>query len=500
MGPPPCGSGCIQYPIARRQEMDELRCCGLFLLVVLGIAAMAAGRCAHAESQEAPAAGIIRDKTLVAWTAPANLTQRGGSALTLEDGEDRFDAIVFGELAAGKWMAGSDFFKRTHKEQDGWPSETADAKTVVQMAIVYKGNEVTIYRDGKVYAAYRIDKPQDFGAGSFAVLGVRHVAAGNDCWFAGAIQDARIYDVPLTAEQLGALKPSQPSDPRPLAWWNFSGGKAEDVMGRFPNTKLFGKAKVADGLLHLDGPGSYLVSGRGELRSWSGEQASATPRNAGGDPIADTRALRDILLADPYRPAYHFVMDNHVTTNSFFTATIYGCEDFCALTGCTFTWTGSQTSVVGQMVSAMQDAIASKANGIGVPIIDNTAFNAPTNAALNAGIPVIAYNADVSPGFVNNRMAYVGQSNLTAGAAVANAVLAHGVPHLVKGDLVAGIIATPGTLNIQPRIDGAKPVFAAAGIDFVEVGTSPTEGAPEYNAIASWYSGHRGVKFMMTVD
>jgi simple sugar transport system substrate-binding protein len=199
-------------------------------------------------------------------------------------------------------------------------------------------------------------------------------------------------------------------------------------------------------------------------------------------------------------PAYHFVMDNHVTTNSFFTATKYGCEDFCALTGCSYTWTGSQTSVVGQMVAAMESAIASKAAGIGVPLIDNTAFNAPTNAALNAGIPVIAYNADVAPGFVNNRMAYVGQSNLSAGAAVARGILAHGVPHLGKGDLVAGIIATPGTGNIQPRIDGAKPVFTAAGVDFVEVGTSATEGAPEYNAISSWYSGHRGVKFMMTVD
>ena len=52
-------------------------------------------------------------------------------------------------------------------------------------------------------------------------------------------------------------------------------------------------------------------------------------------------------------PKYHFVMDNHVTTNSFFTATIYGCQDFCALTGCTFTWTGSENSVVSQMVSAM---------------------------------------------------------------------------------------------------------------------------------------------------
>ena len=34
-------------------------------------------------------------------------------------------------------------------------------------------------------------------------------------------------------------------------------------------------------------------------------------------------------------PKYHFVMVNHVTTNSFFTATIYGIQDACALTGCT---------------------------------------------------------------------------------------------------------------------------------------------------------------------
>ena len=199
-------------------------------------------------------------------------------------------------------------------------------------------------------------------------------------------------------------------------------------------------------------------------------------------------------------PKYHFVIDNHVTTNSFFTATIYGCQDFCALTGTTFSWVGSTDSVVSEMVSAMDDGIASKAAGIGVPLIDPTAFNAPTNRALNAGIPVIAYNADVPAGVVNNRMAYVGQSNLTAGAAVANAVLAHGVPHLVKGDLVAGIIATPGTLNIQPRIDGMKPVFLAAGMVFDEVGTSATEGSPEYNKIAAYYTGHQDVKFMVTVD
>ncbi|HLJ04342.1 MAG TPA: substrate-binding domain-containing protein [Solirubrobacteraceae bacterium] len=194
---------------------------------------------------------------------------------------------------------------------------------------------------------------------------------------------------------------------------------------------------------------------------------------------------------------YHFVMVNHVTTNSFFTATIYGCQDACALTGSSFQWTGSTNSIVNQMVSAFNSAIAAKASGIGCCLIDNTAFNSPVDSALSAGIPVIAYNADVAAGTPNHRMAYVGQNNLTAGAAVGKQILSTGVK---SGDLVAGIIATPGTGNIQPRIDGAKPVLTAAGVNFVEVGTSATEGSPEYNKIASWYAGHKDVKFMFTVD
>ncbi len=194
--------------------------------------------------------------------------------------------------------------------------------------------------------------------------------------------------------------------------------------------------------------------------------------------------------------SHHFVMVNHVTTNSFFTATIYGCQDACALTGSSFQWTGSNNSIVSDMVSAFNTAIAQKAKGIGCALIDNTAFNTPVDQALSNGIPVIAYNADVAPGTKNNRMAYIGQNNLTAGAAVGEEIL----KHVTSGDIVAGIIATPGTGNIQPRLDGAKPALTAAGVKLVEVGTSATEGAPEYNKISSWYAGNKDVKWMMAVD
>src|ERR1700690_1808393 len=226
-----------------------------------------------------------------------------------------------------------------------------------------------------------------------------------------------------------------------------------------------------------------VYGGLAEILSEQGASAATYKRNSD-----------NALFAS--HPKYHFVMVNHVTTNSFFTATIYGIQDACALAGCSYQWTGSASSIVSQMVSAFNTAIAAKASGIGCCLIDNTAFNTPVDTALSHGIPVIAYNADVSAGVPNHRMCYVGQNNLTAGAAVAVQIL----KQVTKGDLVAGIIATPGTGNIQPRIDGAKPVLKKAGINFVEVGTSATEGAPEYNKISAWYAGHTEVKFMFGVD
>jgi len=52
-----------------------------------------------------PALPPITDKTLAVWCRLDNLDQRGGSVLTLEK-DDRFDGLVFGEVAPRTWMAG----------------------------------------------------------------------------------------------------------------------------------------------------------------------------------------------------------------------------------------------------------------------------------------------------------------------------------------------------------------------------------------------------------
>ena len=97
----------------------------------------------------------------------------------------------------------------------------------------------------------------------------------------------------------------------------------------------------------------------------------------------------------PDTPEYNFVFVNHVTTNPFFVPTQYGIEDAEALLGTRSQWTGSETSNVREMVSAMDSAISGDADGIAVSIVDPEAFNEPIQRALDADIPVIAYNAEI---------------------------------------------------------------------------------------------------------
>jgi beta-fructofuranosidase len=243
----------------------------------------------------------LRDKTLVAWVSPANLTQRGGSVLTIEKTGAVFDGIVLGEIAPGKWMAGSEAFHRTKRQQEEIPVETAGSNTVVQIAVVYQGKQVTLYRNGREYAGYAMENPERFGSDSKVLIGLRHLDAGpKDRFFTGMIEDARIYGLALRPEQITALKPGQASEPAPAAWWDFKDGKVADRMGAFPASTLFGEARVADGKLHLDKPGAFMLASK--VTAESGLAAIGL-----GDANSSARALREKLASDPYRAGYHFV-------------------------------------------------------------------------------------------------------------------------------------------------------------------------------------------------
>ncbi|MHB8532066.1 MAG: substrate-binding domain-containing protein [Solirubrobacteraceae bacterium] len=188
---------------------------------------------------------------------------------------------------------------------------------------------------------------------------------------------------------------------------------------------------------------------------------------------------------------YKFVFVNHVTTNPFFTPTQYGAADACKLLGCEYQWTGSENSNVSQMVNALNTAVTSGADGIAVALIDLHAFNAPVEAAIKAGIPVVAYNADAAG---NARLAYIGQDLKKAGEEMGKRIKT-----AVGSGEVGLFIATPGSANLQPRIEGAEKVLKGTGITTKAVATGAAV-AQEQPAIEAWYQSHKSATGMYAVD
>src|ERR1700740_1011879 len=232
---------------------------------------------------------------------------------------------------------------------------------------------------------------------------------------------------------------------------------------------------------------------RQAIRRAAGAGALASLSSLAGFGVTNAEAAEEALGKFPKHPQWKFVFVNHVTTNPFFVPTRYGAEDACALLGCTYQWTGSEKSIATDMVNSMNTAVSAKADGIAVCLVDQTAFNDPVENALKAGIPVVSYNADAKG---NKRLCYIGQDLFESGKRLGQRI----VDLVGEGDVV-GFIATPGQLNIQPRLDGAKEAIKASGknINLTEIATGPTVNE-ELSRIQAYFTGHKDLKGMFAVD
>jgi predicted GH43/DUF377 family glycosyl hydrolase len=222
--------------------------------------ALACLHCAFIQAAEPP----LADKTLVAWVRLENLNQTGSGVLAIQDG-DEFDAITFGERAKGRWMAGSHGFSRTQTPDHQQPlaPETAKPDQWLQIAVVYRGKLIEIWREGKRYAAYEAPNQQTYSGKGDLYFGLRCISGQKPYGFLeGAIDEARIYNLALDGEAIAKLKPGILTELKPLGCWTFEEGTAKDVMSHYPAIQLIGTAKVKDGALVLDGKGYALVSSR----------------------------------------------------------------------------------------------------------------------------------------------------------------------------------------------------------------------------------------------
>jgi simple sugar transport system substrate-binding protein len=235
------------------------------------------------------------------------------------------------------------------------------------------------------------------------------------------------------------------------------------------------------------------VSRRQALRRAAGAGALISLSSLAGFSVSTAEAAGEAIGKLPNHPRWKFIFVAHVNTNPFWVPLRYGAEDACALLGTTFQWTGSEKSIPADMVNAFDAAVSSKADGIALALIDPTAFNDPVEKALADGIPVVSYNADTKG---NKRLCYIGQDLFLSGKALGQRI----VEAVDEGE-VAGFISTPGQLNIQPRMDGARAAIKESGknIKFDEIATGPTVNE-ELSRIQAYYAGHPDVKGMYAVD
>ncbi|MCA8998358.1 MAG: DUF1553 domain-containing protein, partial [Planctomycetaceae bacterium] len=148
----------------------------------------------------------IGERTLEAWVQLANLDQRGGGVVSLQNLRgDIFDAIVFGEQSPREWLAGSNVFARTRPFQGS--TETKAQERPVHLVLTYSADgTITCYRDGVLYGQpYNPGSLMTFAKGDAQILlGLRHGTPGGNRLLSGKIYEARLYDRALNAEEVAA--------------------------------------------------------------------------------------------------------------------------------------------------------------------------------------------------------------------------------------------------------------------------------------------------------
>jgi simple sugar transport system substrate-binding protein len=235
------------------------------------------------------------------------------------------------------------------------------------------------------------------------------------------------------------------------------------------------------------------ITRRGALMGSAAGAVAVALQACGGDDdnTAGAAGGSSDIFGDQRKMKFTFV--NHVTTNPFFVPTKYGADDACKLLGCSYQWTGSESSNVNEMVNAFNSAISAKVDGIAVALVDVKAFNGPIQKALDAGIPVVGYNADAPD---SGRLAYIGQDLFVSGQEMGKRIL-----DLVPSGDVALFIATPGSLNIQPRIDGAIDTIkkSGGGVSYHTVASGAAL-PKELSTIDAYWLGHKETKGLFAVD
>jgi simple sugar transport system substrate-binding protein len=153
----------------------------------------------------------------------------------------------------------------------------------------------------------------------------------------------------------------------------------------------------------------------------------------------------------------------------FWTPLIQGAQDAAAAQGVTLDIQYGDSDPVKQN-TLIEAAVANQVDGIAVALYDDEAFDESVCAAVEGGIPVVAFNVDDSQGAEGNcRSAFMGQDFVESGYLIASRLIEE--HDIGEGDHVYAPVELPEAVYAQLRYEGVKRALDEVGATSEVVGT-----------------------------
>jgi simple sugar transport system substrate-binding protein len=195
---------------------------------------------------------------------------------------------------------------------------------------------------------------------------------------------------------------------------------------------------------------------------------------------------------------YHFTVVVYGTAgNPFWVKVVNGAKDAAKMTGCTVDIQYADDDPVKQN-DIIETALASKVNGLGISINQKDAYDKVIEKAINAGVPVIAFNNDdPEKAKGNKRMAYIGQDEAAAGYAVTRRLIAEA--GLKKGDHVVCPVEHPPATYAMQRYKGVKQALDESEVSSEVLDTGAASLDDTLTRMTQYLLGHKNTAAILAM-
>ncbi len=179
--------------------------------------------------------------------------------------------------------------------------------------------------------------------------------------------------------------------------------------------------------------------------------------------------------------------------DSFWCVVEQGIQDAADQLGVNVTVLGPDSFDLDRVAALIEEAVASQPDGLGVTVTDPVLFAEPINRAIDAGIPVVAYNAGNGPDVDGiPYMTYIGQDEYAGGY--------QGGLRLVAAGATRGVCVNHqvGHAALDRRCQGFTDALAENGLDAEVLGIS-NDPAESQTIIDDYYASNPDVDAFLTL-